>query len=262
VVADPGNAEQTSLQHIFSYNAPGAEDFGSADNAGLHGNWDFDGPQTLAAQDQQNADILVVEQTGGGGGQHRHGGMIVGAKAGRDVFKFQIRQPAEITPGEAPGGAGPFRESANADIRLATGQGFKQCADAVRFMLTVGVEGDGGAVALAQGVAQAGLRRSPSPELNGIWAVASVLQSSMTTTGQFHNVRTWATISPTVAASLWAGIRAMGRSWIAMIGIMMQETWKAQSFSWGELEGPQRIKANFRLQVQVHAQIHGGCRSL
>jgi len=54
-------------------------------------------------------------------------------------------------------------------------------------------------------------------------AEQSVLQSSMTMTGQFHKARTWATMAPTVAASLWAGIRAMGRSDVTIVGIMQRE---------------------------------------
>ena len=67
--------------------------------------------------------------------------------------------------------------------------------------------------------------RTVAPAERAIWGVASVLQSSMTVTGQFHKARTWATIAPTVAASLWAGMRAIGWSAMVMAGLCNEKPW-------------------------------------
>ena len=70
MVANPGDAEQAGLQQVFSHDQPGTEDFGRADGARLHGRRRFDDAQTLAAQDQQDAEVLIVGQAGFAGGEN------------------------------------------------------------------------------------------------------------------------------------------------------------------------------------------------
>ncbi len=164
-MADPGKAEQASLQHVFSHNPPGAEHSGGTQRARLHRYRYLDGTQALAAQDQQHADILIVEQAGLARGEYGHRRMVIGSEARGDVFQFQAGQPAEIAPGDPPGTAGTLWKGADGDFSLAVDQRLQQGTDVLGFVLAVGVEGDGGAIALAQGIAQTGLNRAPGPEL-------------------------------------------------------------------------------------------------
>lgn len=55
----------------------------------------------------------------------------------------------------------------DADVGLVVSEGFEQRANAFRFVLTVGVEGDRRAVTLAQGVAQG--RFASRPRCRAEW---------------------------------------------------------------------------------------------
>ena len=57
------------------------------------------------------------------------------------------------------------RGASRRDIGLVGDKRLEQRADLLRFVLAVGVERDGGAVAVSQGVTQAGLDRTPSPQM-------------------------------------------------------------------------------------------------